>query len=1424
MKLNDLVSFRRDLLFNGAVQIGWLENNPEQADKAAGHFVFHGSDYHGVKESDLNTVHPLIDTARFSSHIIEALSGDGKQAEPFALAIAGWGTGKSHLGLTLAKLLSNPQDDISQTILANLKMADHQIGEQLERRFEEIERPFLVVAINGMQDFDLVSEITRQIFQSLHQKGLNTAPLEDLRPRFKAAQNFIKSFYGSLKEDFVEKFGANITEEAISELLKCQDEEAFQKVSTIYEQKMGSPIHSVGQESIQQFLRVAKSTYCGPGRSFAGIFIIFDEFGRYLEFAVEKPHIAGSGGLQQLFEAVQENPEAIFLLCFIQYELKAYMSRVPSELKDSLNRYVSRYDSVDKFHLSTNLETLIANLLEKKNPKVLDKYLSDHYSLEESDVLMSKFKRWFPELRYHALWNDRERFGQIIQRGCWPLHPAATWLLYRLASVGKSLQHRSALTFLGDTYNTYQEKELDDSPWSIAPVALCTNDMITEFLVSEKYGQQGAVAHAYENVYDRYQHQITSEEIAQLKSILLAAKIGIRVESREECTEAFSIFSGLPIESVDIALTKLSKEYGVITWNDQSCQYEMIGDAVPRRAFIEYLESLVDEVHSEERAEWFARYMKEWSNQEILDTDFGIKHHIDTKEWRYAVTFSNVASIEGNIKYALRTWNEALGVDDPRGQLIYCYVGPESDVDKVRKQTDEFINKAIKEIGIEKYLGAPIAVVLIYDSNGDLGKSIAEYCILNERLNDDQAAKFSNFILDRKNTVHEELLNKFKAVEKQRDIVLACKKDVNGNRISTVLMDLFETVYENHIPFPFDGFHTARGNAAKDCQAFTRELFTGNLNQNRIAAMGSQQKNRAANILGDGWQAIDRDGSIRIRPGHHGVGKIIEQIDANLEKEGKINLGSVVRGLCKPPYGFNIASAGLLIGVFIAPRKDRIVFRQQNDMVGAEKWLQDAFQGNFLNIAILDGTEIQSIDEGTRGEWDKLLNAWDFETTYVGQIAYYQQSLSLKERIPIPPPLYYRLEGLVNRTKEAQSESKKWRDSIDDQQEYMETAYGKENVGNLTRCGAKLVELKEKMIAKSGAWAKDQYDEIEPLIQDCRQASIQFFDNWLKKQVVIDPKVISKFEHDMLRLVGGNLQKMELNDEYRKLEEHVDRVKSEVERRAHVKVIVDEVKVFVNNNRISTASRVKELKNHLENIRELSSALKDARNIDPDLPQISVAENLLHNFKKNCDEQLKTHNERAGSVWDTTINTVKDIQEILQEVRNLIAIYDEDEKNLPDFQLMVKFLNIFEDHYKKLTLLDLTKEDIEERCRVFVEQVEEALSEDDEIPWDISETYRCLIDSIQEQRRGNTKLWLDKHLTSIEQIRKMDVREANQLRIILLSPPVFTNEAESKRLSSTLDACQQRLNDLDVDGLLERFRTLSKVAQKDFLEKVKRIL
>ncbi|WP_242848797.1 hypothetical protein [Syntrophomonas palmitatica] len=855
MKYKDVVSFRDDLLFNGAVQIGWFEHDLPQAQKAAQHYVFHGPDYHGVSANDFDGGHRLVDTASFTLDILQRIYGNSAE-EPFELAIAGYGTGKSHLGVTLACMCSQPNSTVSKEILKNLSMADAAIGKEAKALIKSAQ-PFLVVALNGMQDFDLSGEIIRQVLRVLNQAGIDTSVLDNLRPRFRTAQVFTESFYESLQKDYQKQFGADNSLHSIIEALKCQDEDTFRRVSLIYEQKMGSPIYAVGQESLHDFIRVAKETYCGPNKAFAGILIIFDEFGRYLEFSVQKPHVAGSGALQQLFECVQANGDGVFLLGFIQYELKAYISRIAPELRDDLNRYVTRYDAVKKARLSTNLETLIANLLEKKDHTNLQEQLAAIQGIKD---IQKNMQSWFPDLANYSLWTDKDRFMKTVVEGCWPLHPISTWILYKLSSAGKSLQQRSALSLLAEVYNGFSKGTIRPGNM-LVPIDFCNESLVGEFLAAERSGQQGATANAYENVIAKYQYQLKEEEKLALKAVLLASKIGVKVELKVDYLILLGQFSGHNIETLSSAITSLEMEYGVLEWNDQLRQYEIIGEAVPRRTFLDYLERKAALINSDQRASIFAQNYRKWSGLDLFNTDFGTKNNIASREWDYKIHISNVSMIETEINYAVKMWLEALETDEPRGHLIYCYVGAESKLDTIKEMVDQMLRKSLSENNVDLETGAPIIVVLLYDADGYLGQRVAEYWVLEEQMDNDEKAKFHNFIMDKSNSIKLDMENQVSKLEKERNILVATIKAIPPSRLTSMLYQLFDSIYCERITFPFDGFSTSRGNAAKDCQTFTRQFFLGFLDRNWLMTQAAQQKNRGEKVFDKAWGVFDNDGS-----------------------------------------------------------------------------------------------------------------------------------------------------------------------------------------------------------------------------------------------------------------------------------------------------------------------------------------------------------------------------------------------------------------------------------------------------------------------------------------------------------------------------------------------------------------------------------
>jgi hypothetical protein len=1427
MRLADTVRFRKDLLFDGAVQLGWFEENRELASKAAEHYVFHGPTYHGVEEEDLRaTGHNLVDTATFTLDILERISGQNPD-EPFTMAIAGYGTGKSHLAITLACLLSNRNSAVADKILANMSMADTKIGRQAKELIKASDRPFLVVALNGMQDFDLNAEIIRQVLRVLNENGLDTAALEDLRPRFRIAIHFTESFFPALKDEFTDAFGQSCEMNEIIEALRCQDEETFRKVSDIYQHKMGTPIRAVGLESLNDFIRVTKETYCGDGKPFAGIVIIFDEFGRYLEFSVQKPHVAGSGALQQLFECVQANNDGVFLLCFIQYELRAYISRVAPEIREDLNRYVTRYDVVRKIRLSTNLETLIANLLEKRDDKALGAHLAQ--TKENSRSVQMLMKRWFPDIKNHALWMDENRFDRIIRKGCWPLHPCSSWTLYKLTSIGKSLQQRSALSLLADVYRNFENMQFEPGA-TITPVDLCNQDLIHEFLATERYGQQGAIAHGYESVLRKYQNELSQDEKVALKAVLISAKIGIKVESKQDYIQALVMFSDLQTEAIEAAVDSLEREYAVLEWNDLLNQYEIAGDAIPRKTFLQQLGVRAADIDSSRRAEIFTQKSIAWGIVgEIYNTDFGPENRISTREWNYKVHVANVSILEGQLKFAVRTWRDSIEVDKGKGQLIYCYVGPESNIESVKENTSKIIRSIMEEEGINYDIGIPLAVLFLYDTDATFGQRIAEYWVLDEQMNEEESKKYEHFVLERKNSLEQEMQNQFSELERARHIVFATNRQLTESRTKNTLTQLFDVVYPRRIQFPFDGFHTARGNAVRDSQSFTRALFMGTLDHDWITSRSPQERNRAHEVLVEAWGTIGSDGSLRRIPSNKEVRHIIEVLESKLYSEaGKdrapMNMGEAMTLLCSPPYGCNIASAGLLLAYFAGSRKNDLQLFQNNEAISIDKWLQNAMPGNFLSLPVLEATTLMQASRESISEWEIFLDQWDLETTLEGKSAFLVKEHALGKRIPIPQQLYYRCEHLRSGARGAEKRLNAFQKSFTYALEKIHRGIDSDDVSLLSWGAADLVDIYNSMKHKPAEWRPEQAAEVEKHLADAREAIRSRFSTWLRQQKIFTREHLDKFKHHMQVKIGGNLARLGLEEERQQLDEHVERIEEHIDFLTELRTVASDIDNMILTNIVTKETKVSVLNDWLCQAKEFYERLdkaKGRKDKDIDQSDIRSAAMKLTEFVKACKDQLEFYKSRTTAVYNIReLSSLSDIANWRNEVAVLIQVYEGQERNVEDLKLVQRQLDLIETHYNQLDNDSLDGDAFTNLCKRCKEQNYEAFA-DDAPPLDNEYIYSGIMKSIGAKREQMATDWISSNVPSHQDIKKSDAPTVNVYRTQLLDMPPYLSSKQREVAYQALHDCEKRLDELEVEGILHRFLALSKENKRAFLREIR---
>lgn len=1424
MRLDEVISFRKDLLFHGAVQLGWFERAKALSDKAASNFIFHGPNYHGVCEDDfIESGLQLVDTASLTKEITDRLIV-GNTNEPFTIGIAGYGTGKSHLALTLATLYSKPNSEVTQKILNNLTLADSTIGRYVADSVASLQgQPFLVVALNGMEDFDLSSELSRQLLGVLKANSIDTSVLQNLRPRFKSAANFVRSFHTSLEEDFQKEFGVGYDLADIINGLDTQDEGVFEKVNRIYAQKMGSLIPASGQESLQDFIRVVSQRYCGAGKPFAGLLIVFDEFGRYIEFAVQKPHIAGPAALQQLFEAVQENADNVFLLAFVQTELKAYASRVMPERREEIDRYLTRFDAVRKVRLSTNLETVVANLLEKKNPKMI----KEHLSTLKLNQLHSSMLEWFPELKNYALWFNVESFSKVVGEGCWPLHPLSTWMLYKLSTIGKSLQQRSALSLLAEVMDHFADRELVLGKL-IRPTDLLTPGLLSELESSERAGLQRAITDSYQVVLEKYQHELSIIEKTLLKAILLQQKITIKVTSKEDYIKALTLFGGIDVKEAKDGLNLLEREYGVLEWNNVLNQYEIIGDSVPRGVFLSYLDAKAKDIDLNRRRDIFSNNCKQWLEMDDFKTDFGEKNEIPTQEWNYSIYLTNIKHLENQIEFALRAWRDAINADTNKGQLIYCYIGPESDVSLLRTKAAGLIESKMQEFNLDLTPGVPLAILFLDDYKGEFGRLLAEYWVLESGFSQEERDKFANFIADRKSGIKQELQHFLSELQKKRDFVFATNATIDQERLRQMLEQLFDVVYQNRIPFPFDGFHTIRGNAAKDCETFTKELLLGNLDREWLQARNQRERNRGYTLLDASWGIFDRDGSVRLLPTNPKVRNLVSILDIGIGEEPNVEgicLGQVLRKWLAPPFGCNLGSAGLLLSMYIGRRRDQFELLYNNKVTKIEQWLGQAMPRNFYDLSVLDNTFVVKLSEDRVSVWEKLLEEWELEPTHLGKIDYFDKAQQLRSNIALPLRLSDRFDLLCFQTKKAVSEQKKLDRVLNEAMEKIENGDKSEDVGVLSWGTAMLAGQLKEMETYRESWTDEQLAEVAEYYSMARIRAKQLFPNWLKNQKVTSLERLSKFVYHMKTNVGGNLREIGLEEELSLLEIHVEEVQKNVRRLAEIKDSTEEANKLLDNSIVSTTSMLTDLKDWREKAEKLKENLLEAREQTfVGRHEIDNLINKLNQFITSCHNQIELHRSEAMKIYNhRPITCQTDLAEWKTEVMRFIRVFDGHERDLQDFRQVVRQLDLHENQYARLDNNDLTDEDL---SRV-LEECQQALKElfsNDMPPLDDELIYKDIMEHIHCKRKQFASSWVTSVLSKIDGIENLDPVGILSVKGQLEKMPPVLSEEQRQEIKEGIRICDRRLDELKVEGLIAQFEAFSEHNKLAFLNRLKQYL
>ena len=1414
-KLCNLVSFEIDRLFNGAVNVDWIFKDHAKAEKAATSFVFHGPGTHSVAATIADgTGHRLVDTATFVANVVSELASPGNR--PFVLAIASYGSGKSHLAVTLSQLLSDSGGNTSrEEIIRNIRVADSSIAQRVDASILEIGGPVLVITLNGMNNADLASVLLAQLKERISADGHSIKPLESLRQRFQIAAKMLGNLSPELSRAFVNESGFASVEEC-QQRLEMYDELIYNQAQKFY-RSIGLPIQAIGDETVKDVLERVAQEYLGPDKPYARMLLLFDEFGHYLEFAASKPQVAGDGALQHLFEGVQSYSDKVSFVGFIQFELKSYIQRLGSLIRNEAERYVTRFDSAEKYYLSSNLETLVASLLVKKESPTFD--------ADAVEKTRERLLQWYESAKSDSSWSDADSFAKMV-KGCWPLSPETMWVLYYISSGGRFLQQRSALSLLKSALDVNKDMVLDEEHFALPPVALWTRELHDEFVGMENStGTASTVVQAYDAIYERNEQHLSNEEKNILRALVLIEQTKLRATSRNDMVYAVSVFAGIDRNNTLSCLNDLENDKNVIGWDEVFHRFELLADTASKAQFRSFIRKKSDQEYDEERRN--SLFVKRASELDLINGElrcgFGEEKKIYTQEWDYEpqhTTWDLFRLSVSNIADALKGRSRYQSVTEKRGLVVYCYVSETEDGATVLDDARRMIQSHCSKI--------PFLLVLLFDKDRRLSEPLVKLDIL-ESLSDQEKAKYDRLISIFQQEQMELLTRGVREAILERHVLVGVALDEKPSRLKDVGDAVFNRVFTKVISFPFDGYSTRGGNASKDCAEFTRALFLTDFSWDTTQSMGIQKKNRAQGVLGNAWFVFDTKGMVTFKRAQSSVKALMEEWNKALYSDEGLSVPAAFERACAAPFGANTASAGLLLSVFYRSHvnaKDIQAMSGDNvvDIQSLSELLPDKKP---IVPDVFAGIRFVKAESGEDSPWQLLIDEWL-------DCIMYREKLSFSERIDdlrvtnptVPPTLRVKLLEITNEIEQVRQQI----DVIDakesDHINRINKAIEQDNAYQLAFGVSLLADDWKAKVNQACLWDKTtDIDPLETQIRDGRQRLIALFPQWLEK---FNPKSVSLDAvadyQDNAKKMGRSLRNLELTSQEEALKRRVESVLHQLEAIGNAKKRKADAEAWCEVHTIIPLNlpsvQIEALKTECEQYREtLQSSMASMRTINPGIAdELVPVYKKLTDIKDDLDKASKALARRAKAIMNKDL-TMETARELLDEIGTIISLYEGSGKNLEDF----RDARIEVDSY--LTLMGVLS-NIETSEEIFRARIEQAktdfvgkYTEIDPL-WDPQEVFDALVVSCEKSRAKASKEWVSRMLEKYSDPSSLSPEETiAALDELARRIPCF-NPKDAIKLAPVEKALTKHKDNLGVDLLVAQFKALSPTAKKLFLSKI----
>ncbi len=350
------------------------------------------------------------------------------------LFVGAYGKGKSHLVLTILSLLSKKDKSLFTAVLEKAKKINPPFYNYLQDYIES-DRKLLPVVIQGSN-----SDATQTFLLSL-KNALMANGLEKVLPDsyFSCAADTIENWKEKYPQTYI-AFSKSIdtTPETFINRLNMFDNETYQKFVKLYpDLTSGSEFAPTkGLDIVKVYEDVAKKI---KSFGYNGIFVVYDEFSKFLENSIGKTSAMEIKMIQDFAELCNRSGDnQLHLLLISHKHIQNYISQLPKEKVDAWKAVSERFKTVEIHNNFTQTYEIVSNVIQKD-----EKWFKEFKQEQRDDFLMLE-----ENMERVGLFADLpEQTRKELIYSAYPLDYSSLFILPRISEL-VAQNERTIFTFL----------------------------------------------------------------------------------------------------------------------------------------------------------------------------------------------------------------------------------------------------------------------------------------------------------------------------------------------------------------------------------------------------------------------------------------------------------------------------------------------------------------------------------------------------------------------------------------------------------------------------------------------------------------------------------------------------------------------------------------------------------------------------------------------------------------------------------------------------------------------------------------------------------------------------------------------------------------------------------------------------------------